>query len=61
LFTHTGGKDACLQPVSDSKSTTLGSGHAETAIIVGGAHGFDEYRVSCGKQDLPNRTIAIYR
>jgi hypothetical protein len=61
FFTHAHGMDACGQSVGDSRSTTLGSGHAGTAIIVGGAQGFDEYRVSCGGQALPNRRIALYR
>jgi hypothetical protein len=61
FFTHAHGMDACGQSVGDSRSTTLGSGHAGTAIIVGGARGFDEYRVSCGGQALPNRKIALYR
>jgi hypothetical protein len=61
FLAHADGTDACMKPVGPSRSMTLGSGHAETAIIVGGAQGFDEYRVSCGKQALPNRRIALYR
>jgi hypothetical protein len=61
LFTRTNGLDACMQVVAPPKTVTLGSGHAETAIIAAGAVGFAEYRVSCGKEDLPNRKIALYR
>jgi hypothetical protein len=44
------------------KGTTLGSGHATTAIISPAADGYDEYRISCGvKQGLPDRKIAVYR
>jgi hypothetical protein len=60
LFTDLGGRDACGQNVAPD-GPTLGSGHAEKAIIAPGNKGYDEYRVSCGKQSLPNRRIAIYR
>lgn len=60
FFTQTNGTDACGQFVARA-GTTLGSGHAETAIIAGGATGYDEYRVSCGKPALPDRKIALYR
>ncbi len=61
FFVRTDGTDACGQPVTMRPSTTLGSGHAQTAIIAGGATGYDEYRVSCGQQALPERRIALYR
>ncbi|HSO39701.1 MAG TPA: hypothetical protein VLT33_44550, partial [Labilithrix sp.] len=60
FFTQTDGTDACGQRVAPS-GTTFGSGHGEKAIIAGGATGYDEYRVSCGKQPLPGRKIALYR
>jgi hypothetical protein len=61
FFVQTNGTDACGQQVTDKPSTTFGSGHAQRAIIAGGATGYDEYRVSCGKQALPERKIALYR
>jgi len=60
FYTSTDGTDACAQ-VAGPDGTTLGSGHAETAIIVAGATGYDEYRLSCGKPPLPDRKIALYR
>ncbi len=49
-------------PAAWPKGTTLGSGHAVTAIISGAADGYDEYRISCGvKQGLADRKIAVYR
>lgn len=59
FFTHSEGRDACFQGVAPH-GTTLGSGHAERAIIAGDASGYDEYRLSCGKEPLPDRMIAIY-
>ena len=58
---HTDGKDACLQMAGPPDTMTFGSGHAEKAIIVLGATGYDEYRISCGRENLPDRKIAIYR
>jgi hypothetical protein len=60
FFASTTGTDACAQTVAPS-GTTLGSGHAETAIIAVDAAGYDEYRLSCGKPALPDRKIALYR
>ena len=60
LFSGTDGRDACMQQAARG-GLTLGSGHAQKAIIAPGAKGYDEYRVSCGKQNLPDRKIAIYR
>jgi hypothetical protein len=60
FFASTDGRDACAQTVAPG-GTTLGSGHAETAIIAADAIGYDEYRLSCGKQALPDRKIALYR
>jgi hypothetical protein len=60
FFTDDAGRDACMKPVSNG-GTTLGSGHAETAIIAGDATGYDEYRISCGGKALPDRKIAVYR
>lgn len=60
LFTQTNGTDACGQRVAPG-GTTFGSGHAEKAIIAGGAKGYDEYRVSCDREALPERKIALYR
>ena len=42
FFVRTDGTDACGQPVTMRPSTTLGSGHAQTAILAGGATGYDE-------------------
>ena len=61
FFLRTDGTDACGQPVTMKPSTKLGSGHAQKAIIAGGATGYHEYRVSCGQQALPERRIALYR
>jgi hypothetical protein len=60
LFVTDDGTDACRSRVAQG-GLTLGSGHAERAIIVGGATGYDEYRISCGGQPLPERKIAVYR
>jgi len=60
LFSDDAGRDACMNPVSP-KGTTLGSGYPATAIIAGGAAGYDEYRISCGGSALPGRSIAVYR
>ena len=60
LFSGVDGRDACGQQ-SAREGLTLGSGHAQKAIIAPGGTGYDEYRVSCGKQSLPDRRIAIYR
>jgi len=60
FFTSNDGMDACGQRVAET-GTTLGSGHAEKAIIAVDAAGYDEYRVSCGKQALPDRKVALYR
>jgi hypothetical protein len=60
LFVGAGGKDACMKPVAP-EGWTLGSGHGEKAIIAPGAKGYGEYRLSCGREDLPDRRIAIYR
>ena len=61
FWVQTNGTDARGQPITEKPSTTLGSGHAQKAIIAGGATGYDEHRVSCGKQPLPERRIALYR
>lgn len=60
FFTTNDGKDACGRPVADG-GPTLGSGHAETAIIAPTATGDAEYRRSCGKESLLHRKIALYR
>lgn len=60
FFVGAGGKDACGRAVAES-GITFGSGHAERAIIVPDATGYDEYRLSCGKAALPERSIAFYR
>ncbi len=60
LFAGEDGKDACMQKAAPS-GPTLGSGHANKAIIAPGASGYDEYRVSCGGPPLPDRTIVLYR
>jgi hypothetical protein len=49
-------------PADWPEGTTLGSGHAETAIISGAADGYHEYRISCGaNRGLADRKIAVYR
>lgn len=60
LFAGEDGKDACMQKAAPG-GPTLGSGHANKAIIAPGATGYDEYRVSCGGPPLPDRTIVLYR
>lgn len=60
LFSGTGGRDACMQAAAP-EGLTLGSGHAQKAVIAPGATGYAEYRISCGHEDLPDRRIAIYR
>jgi len=60
FFTNTDGKDACMQRAAPS-GTVFGTGSADAAIVAGGNKGHDEYRVSCGKADLPDRKIALYR
>ncbi len=60
FFVGEKGKDACGRLVSKS-GMTFGSGHAEKAIVAPGATGYDEYRLSCGREPLPDREIAFYR
>ena len=60
FFTRPDGSDACQQSLARS-GTTFGSGHAEKASVVVLATGYDEYRLSCGKGNLPDRKIAFYR
>ncbi len=60
FMTSTDGTDACAQSVAED-GPTLGSGHAETAIIAPNATPAAEYRRSCGKEPLLHRKIALYR
>jgi hypothetical protein len=60
FFTARNGRDACMQVVAPN-GMTLGSGHAEKAIIAPGGTGYDEYRLSCGRENLPDRRIALFR
>ena len=59
-FTSTDGRDACAQQAAPS-GTAFGTGNGSVSVIVGGNIGYNEYRVSCGGMNLPDRKIAIYR
>ena len=60
FFTCTDGRDACAQQAAPS-GITFGTGNGSVAIVVGGNTAYNEYRVSCGGMNLPDRKIALYR
>lgn len=63
IYATLNGSDTCGWPVGAQGQPTLGDfgGQPDAAVIAGASTDAGEYRIACGMQSLPGRTVALYR